>query len=226
MKVNHEQTKKLIIDITDIIRAQAQVAKSFRIDRNKWDNEKTYSQEYRNDLISKLREDYNTKYNETKEAIAAKLEEILKIELENEKILELDVPEFANTLAAINSVRGKLPETVINTIKINFAGQYQALLAIAAAFENYDVDLSEYGYAEYLKSVSFAIEPLFLQAKDIEQSEVSTFVSLHKLLKDVIKFGEVRGVTFSEDTKKFGDGLDEEAKEIIARKAMGLETVI
>lgn len=222
MKVNHDKTKNLIIDITDILRAQAQVAKKFRAESNTVNEDKTYSQKYKADLIAKLRENYDAKYNGTKDKITAKLEEILKIELENEEILELDVPEFANTLAAINSAQGNLPGYVIENIKINFAGQYQALSTIAAAFENYNIDLSKYGYTEYLRSAAITIEQLINKTRDIEQSEISTFISLKNLLEDVIRFGEVRGITFSENVKTLGADMDDEARTILARKAMGL----
>lgn len=222
MKVNHDRTKKIIIDITDILRAQAQVAKNFKVESDKVTENKTYSQAYQAEKIDALRREYDIKYNGTKDEVAKKLEEILNIELENEQILEFDVPEFANTLAAINAAKGKLPENVISNIKLNFAGQYQALLTIAATFENYGVEVSRYGYDDYLRSVSLAIEPLIIQARNIERSEVSTAISLKKLLKNVIHFGEVRGITFSENVKTLGDGLDDDASNQLARRAMGL----
>lgn len=222
MKVNHDKTKNLIINITDILKTQAQVAKNFKVESDRINADKTYSQKYKADLIAKSREDYNVKYNETKDKITAKLEEILKIELKNEEILELDVPEFSNTLAAINSAQGNLPGYVIENIKINFAGQYQALSIIAAAFENYNVNLSKYGYTEYLRSADIAIEQLINKTRDIEQSEISTFISLKNLLKDVIRFGEVRGITFNENVKTLGADIDDEARMILARKAIGL----
>ena len=189
MKINHEQTKHLIIGITELLRNQAQTAKRFRTESEAILSDGRMSQENINNSIAELRNSYIAKYNETKEKVEEKLNAILPTELENEKILELDVPEFNNTLAAINSAQGELPSEVIEAIKLNFAGQYQALISIKATFERYGKDLSPWNYEEYITSAGFAIQPLLTAAQSIEQSEVSTFVSLQKLFNAVIHFG-------------------------------------
>ena len=138
-----------------------------------------------------------------------------------EKILEFDTPEFSNTLAAINAAQGNLPADVINGIKLNFAGQYQALITIKSAFDRYGIDLAPYGYEEYITSAGFAIQPLISAAKNIEQDEVSTVLSLKNLFDDILKFGKVRGIEFTPAEETFGE-YDEEDRELIARRAMGL----
>lgn len=221
MRVNHEQTKRLILNIVDMLRNQAQTAKKFKGDSDVLIADNRMSQEFKNERIEELRNNYNAKYNEIKEKVEEKLNAIIPIELENEKILEFDVPEFANTLAVINAAQGKLPSDIIEGIKLNFAGQYQALLAIKATFERYEVDLSAWNFEEYTTSAGFAIQSLITQASNIEQSEVSTFISLQKLFRAVIRFGEVRGIKFSASEKTFAS--NDETSEALARQAMGLD---
>ena len=223
MKVNHEQTKNKIFDIAGLLREQARYAKTYRQSTQKLLDDETLAQDYKNNEIAKLRQAYIAKYNDTKTKIVDLLNEIATLELENEAVTEFDIPEFANTISVINSAQGKLPADVIHGIKYNFAGHYQVLNSIKAAFERYEIDLAPYGYEEYTTSAGFAINKLITSAENIEQDEVSTVVSLLQLFKDIIHFGEVRGIEFTENAKTFGDGVDdEETKEIIARRAMGL----
>lgn len=222
MKINHERTKNKILEITGLIRGQAQAATEYRQKSLNITQDETMSQNYKDEQIERLRDEYIRKYEETKQGLTKKLDEIIPLELENEAVLEFDIPEFANTMTAINAAEGNLPENVIKSIKLTFAGNYQALLSIRAAFERYGIDLEKYGYNEYTESVNTAITPLILEAENIERSEISTFISLRSLFRNVIKFGEVRGINFSESQKDFGEGYNEEAANILARQAMGL----
>lgn len=222
MKVNHDKTKSLILNITKLLKAQIQTAKKYKADSDNILSDRLISQEYKNEQIEELRNAYLAKHSETKEKAENALNEILELELENEKILEFDVPEFSNTLAVINAAKGNLPSEVIESIKINFAGQYQTLLAIKSAFERYGVDLKKFGFEEYTISAGSAVKELIYQAQNIEQSETSTIVSLRKLFKDVIRFGEVRGINFSKSEKTLTADIDDEARKILTRKAMGL----
>lgn len=222
MKVNHDKTKNLIFDIAGILREQARYAKNYRKSIADISADTTYSQDYKSNAIAQLRTKYDEKYHDTKEKVVAKLDEIVLVELENESVLEFDIPEFSNTVAAINATQGKLPAEVMESIKLNFAGHYQVLSAIKAAFDNYDIDLAHYKYEEYTTSAAFAIETLKNAAENIEYSETATIISLHQLFKDVIHFGEVRGIEFSDDAKTFGEGVDDEVRDALARRAMGL----
>lgn len=222
MKVNHEQTKNKIFDIAGLLREQARYAKNYKQEQIKITSDEMLAQKYKNDRLAELMAAYIAKHKETKEKVVALLNDITPIELEQEAILEFDVPEFQNTLAAINAAQGRLPADVMTGIKLNFAGQYQALLSIKAAFERYEIDLAPYGYEEYTTSAGFAIQPLIHAAENIEQEETSTIIDLQELFKKVIHFGEVRGIKFSEEAKTFGDGVDDEVRELLALKVMGL----
>lgn len=222
MKVNHEQTKNKIFDIAGLLREQARYAKAYRQNTQKLLDDKTLAEDYKNNEIAKLRTAYIAKYNDTKTKVVEKLNEIIPLELENEAILEFDIPEFANTMSAINSAQGKLPAEVMESIKLNFAGHYQVLNSIKAAFERYEIDLTPYGYEKYTTRAEFAIRDLITSAENIEQDEVSTIVSLNQLFNAIIHFGEVRGIEFTENAKTFGDGVDDEVRDILARRAMGL----
>ena len=220
MKVNHDETKGIILSIVEMLKTQVQVAKKYKADSDAVTADEMISQKLKNERIAELRDNYIAKHRELKDKVEEKLNAIIPIELENEKILELDVPEFSNTLAAINTSKGHLPSEVIESIKLNFAGQYQALLAIKSAFERYEVDLKPWKYDEYTASVNYAIKPLIIQAQNLEQSEASTSISLRKLFKDVIRFGEVRGIKFSDSDKTFP--FDDEIRTSALKKAMGL----
>lgn len=221
MKVNHEQTKNKILDICKVLRTQAAYAKRFRQESLNVTTDEMLAQKYKNDRLAELREAYNAKYNETKTRIVEILGQIAEIEHEQEKILEFDVPEFSNTIAAINAAQGKLPADVITNIKLNFAGQYQILMTIKAAFERYEIDLVPYGYEEYTTSAGFVLPGLIHKAENIEQDEISTLLSLKNLFDDVLKFGKVRGITFTPTEETFNE-FDEEDRELLARRAMGL----
>ena len=221
MKVNHEQTKTKIIAICEALREQANNAKAFREESAKVLEDKTFTQEYKEKMLSNLRDGYNANYNTTKTKVVEILGEIEEIELEQEKIFELDIPEFSNTLAAIDAAQGNLPADVINSIKLNFAGYMQALNVIKSAFGRYGVDLEPYGFNEYATSAGFAIEVLKRTTENIEQEEVATVLSLKNLYNDIIAFGKTRGIEFDAEQESFGD-IDEDAQDIIARRAMGL----
>lgn len=226
MKVNHEQTKTKIFDIATLLREQARYAKNYKQEQIKITSDDTYAQEYKNSKIDELRKLYNAKHTETKTKIVEKLNEIREIELEQEKILDLDIPEFANTIAAISAANGKLPSDIITGIKLKFAGHYQALMAIKAIFDRCEIDLAPFGYEEYITSASFVIDALVNEAENMEQEEVASIVSLQQLFNNIIHFGEVRGIKFSDGDKTFGDGVDDEVREILARRAMGLPDTV
>lgn len=223
MKVNHETTKSRILDILGILREQARYAKIYKQECKKVLDDDMLAEKYKTDKVESLRVAYITKHNENKAKVVALLNEIATIETGQEKILDFDIPEFANTVAVINTAKGKLPADVMEGIKLNFAGYYQVLLSIQAVFEQFDIDLTPYNYHEYTTSAGVAVLPLIHAAENIEQEETSTIVSLHKLFKDVIHFGEVRGIEFSGPAKTFGEGIDEEVQETLTRRAMGLD---
>ena len=221
-EINHDITKNKIFDIAGLLREQARYAKDCKKKQLELIDDETLAQEYKNSRIAELRETYLARYEDTKEKVNEKLNEILEVELEQEKILNYDIPGFTNTIAAINAAKGKLPPEVMEGIKLNFAGNYLVMQSIKAAFESYEVDLSKYDYEDYMTSASAAIEPIMQAANNIERDEVSTVVSLYDIFKSLIHFGEVRGIEFTENAKIFGDGLDGEIEEIYARRVMGL----
>lgn len=105
-------------------------------------------------------------------------------------------------------------------IKKKFAGYHQAMLSIVAVFNRYGIDLKPYNYEEYTTSVAIAIRPLLDAAGNLEREETSSFISLMNLHNDVIRFGEVRGIIFSDEEKTFV--IDDDMREFLARQSMGL----
>lgn len=222
MKVNHEQTKRLIIDIVGILREQAHNTQNYRKSRDDVLSDENTSDSYKHEKIQAMCENYLAGLEKTKEMVSDKLNTILEIESENDDILEYDIPEFANTLSAINSAHGKLPPSVMGHIKLNFAGHYQVLKTIVAAFEHYEIDIKQYSYDEYIENANSQIAILLEKASNLEQSEISGVLALKKLCNDVIHFGELRGLEFTDSEKSFGVEIDDAAAEILARSAMGL----
>ena len=222
MKVNHTQTRNKIFSIAELLKAQANYVKNHRQEQRKITLDEKLSQSYKANRLEDLRTAYTAKHIETKEKIVALLDEIAPIEREQENVFELDVAEFGNTLAAINATEGKLPPEVITGIKLNFAGQFQALLCIKAAFDRYNIDLKPYGYEEYTTKAEFTLRSLVAAVSDIEQEESGAIIGLHDFFKKLVRFGEVRGIMFDDDFKSFGSDVDEEISDTIARKAMGL----
>lgn len=220
MKINHDKTKGYILSICDLLKCQTKAAKEFKAEKEKVLTDNMLSEEYKNNCVAALRENYIAKYKETKVAIVKKLEAIILAEKENESILEYDVPEFSNTLAAINSAKGNLPSNVIESIKLNFAGQYQALLTIQAAFERYGVNLKDYKFNIYTTVAETAVNALIIQAENIELSEMSAFISLKKLYDNVISFGEIRGIVFTDEQKEYP--FSDEVRTEILKKSMRL----
>lgn len=222
MKINHEKTHNEILAITELIKKQAVSAKEYKNQKNILESDETMAQKYKNDRLAELRVIYINGINETKALIKERLITVADLETANEQILETDVPEFANTLAAINSAKGNLPGNVIENIKLNFAGQVQLLEIIEKTFDNYGIDMSRYNFSEYTKPSQLVIADLSVKVENIEQSEAAIFLSLTNIYKAIIHFGEVRGIVFSDSEKTFSNGVDDEIREELARQAMGL----
>lgn len=222
MYVNNEQTKSKILEIAGELRSLAHNARNFKKHTVAVQSDETMADTYKQSQIESMRAKYVATYAEKKAKIVELLNDIIPLVEGNEAVYNLDIPDFANTMAIIMASEGKLSPELMDGIKQKFAGHYQALQAIKAAFERYEVDLSKYGYDEYTCPVGFAIPTLITAAENIEREETTIFIGLMDIFKKIIRFGEVRGIEFSEDAKTFGDGLDDEAAESLARRAMGL----
>ena len=222
MYVNNEQTKTKILEIAGELRSLAHNARNFKKHTVAVQSDETMSEPYKKSKIEDMRASYEKTLNEKKAKIVELLNDIIPLVEENEAVYNLDIPDFANTMAIITASEGKLDPKLMDGIKLKFAGHYQALQAIKAAFERYEVELSKYGYDEYICPVGFAIPTLITAAENIEREETSVFIDLMDIFKKIIRFGEVRGIEFSEDAKTFGDGFDEEAGALFARRVMGL----
>lgn len=225
MKVNHENTKKKILEITSILKNQANSAKTFKKNKALILQDEARSEKYKTDAVAELAKGYYSLLEDTKKKLIEHLEEIIPLELENEAILQFDIPEYLNTVTTITSAKKELSADVINTIKLNFAGHYQVLNSIASILKSNDISPEQYGYSEYTRSVTDVIPGLISMAENLEQEENNAIISLHNFFKAIIRFGEVRGVAFSESEKNFGEGIDDEAKETLIRRSMGLPEV-
>lgn len=226
MKVNHDATKSIIYDIAGLLREQARRAMAYEKETQEIAQNPAYAESYKTKEIEKKRVAYIATHNDTQTQVAELIERMAEEEKKQEEILELDIPEYANTVASIQAAKGDLPAIAIDAIKKNFAGHYQALLIIKKLFSiyNYGIDLRVHGYEEYTQSAEHATMPLIKAAQNLELSGSAAPFSMYKLFRDVIRFGEVRGIKFSENEKAFVDGIEEDnLKEMQTRKAMGLE---
>ncbi len=222
MKVNHENTKSKILEIAGVIREQANYTKTYKQNKSNVLADETYSEAYKNERLEKLHVDYLTHHKEVKNKLKGMLNEIMSYELENEAVVEFDIPEYTNTVATITASRNTLSADVINGIILNFAGHYQILNTLKAIFKSNGIDVQYYNFGEYAVSAREAVPKLISVAENIEQEENTAIISLKNLLSSVIRFGEVRGIKFDDDAKSLGSDIDSEASTIIARRAMGL----
>lgn len=223
MKVNHENTRINILKITELLKKLAGAATKYINDKLAVEMNDTISQKYQQEQIEELRVNYLSLLQQTKKEIREILDIITEYENEQDKIIEFDVPEYINTIATINATKGELPENVIKNIKYNFAGQYNNLISIKALFDLYDVNVLNYGYAEYVKSAKDALSEIDIMAKNIETSEQSIFIDLRKIFTSIITFGEVRGIKFADVEKDFGELDNPTAQEMLVNKVMGIK---
>lgn len=221
-KINHKPAQDIICKIILRIKEQIKAAETYRQQKTTIETDTRMSREYQETRLKDLMQTYLAGLNETRGFIIENLESIAELEEGNEKILDFDVPEFSETLAAINAAKGKLPEEVIFGIRDKFNGNYQVLLTIVSAFENWGIDLAKYKYNDYITPAAVIIVKLIADAENIETSEVSSFISLRELLHNIVHFGECRGMIFSDEFKTLDSELETVAKELLARQAMGL----
>lgn len=217
MKINHEQTKIKLLEITELIKKQYDALNVFNTSKKETLGNEMWAEKAKTDKINELWDTYMNGLSETKTAILERLETIRELEKVNEQILELDVPEFANTLAVCKS--GLLPLDCLENVLKQFAGQRQILLILQRCFSD-ETYASEFN--KYTVDIDTVINKLIIVVDNLEQSPDSAAISLQTLFDDVISFGECHGVSFSEYEKTSGISTDDE-KEQQLRKAMGLE---
>ena len=221
-KINHKPAQDIICKIILRIKEQIKAAETYRQQKTTIEADTRMSREYQETRLKDLMQTYLAGLNETRSFIIENLESVAEFEEVNEKILDFDVPEFSETLAAINAAKGKLPAEVIFGIRDKFNGNYQVLLTIASVFENYGLDLTKYKFNDYITPAAEIIVKLIADAENIETSEVSSFISLRELLHNIVYFGECRGMVFGDDFKMLDSELEDVGKELAARQAMGL----
>lgn len=229
-KINHKSAQDAIADIVARIKKQIEAALSYKEQKVKYETDSRLAQEFRNAKIAEINSAYLVELQKTREFIVEKLEKVAELEKENENILDFDVPEFSETMAAINATKGKLPEAVIFGIRDKFKGNYQVMVTIRAALESFGIDLKPYKFDDYADTAQNRIAALIINAKNIETSEDTSFISLEELLNDVVYFGRCSGMDFSNDFISLKSDVAESFEKVkdavktqIAREAMGLQ---
>lgn len=222
MKVNHESTKTVLLQIIDELRAQADRATKYNAESHEITENQQISITYKQNLIDDMRVKYLASLEESRSAMRALIERLLAYESDQDKIIEYDVPEYANTIATIKATKGQLPADVIKLIKYNFAGQYNNLVSIATLFKMYGIDVLEYGYKEYVRDAVDALTEIDIMIENMETSAESVHIDLRNIMRKVVTFGEVRGLTFADEEKSLGAFNDEIAEDLLVDKVMGL----
>lgn len=220
--INHDTTKARIIAIGNVLRAQAVYARDYKKQCVNITVDDMMTQKYKDEKLKTLRESYDAKHNETKVEIVKLLNEIAEIEAENEAVYSVDGFVLNNTLALIQTTKGDLPEEVVDGMVKTFNGNYLAARAIRAAFEAFGAEETALKFKDCTTTAYITIDALLKKAENLEYSADTTVISLRNLLNDAVRFGETRGIVFSDAEKKLGDGLDETAIEYMARREMGL----
>ena len=228
-KINHKPAQDIICDIILRIKKQVENALNYKKQKVTLETDERLNTEYREGQIKAINEKYLAELQETRAFIAEKLGAVAEIEKENESILDFDVPEFSETMAAVNAAKGKLPEAVIYGIRDKFKGNYQVMATIKAALEGFEIDLKPYKFNDYTAPAEECISQMIINAGNIETSADTSFISLGELLDEIVYFAECRGMVFGDDFKTFDPetaGAVAEVKDAIqtqtARQAMGL----
>ena len=228
-KINHKPAQDIICDIIIRIKKQVETALKFKAQKVNYETDTRLAEEFRSTKIAEINSAYLAELQGTRAFIAEKLEAVAELEAETENIMDFDVPEFTETLTAVNTVKGKLPEAVIYGIRDKFKGNYQVMATIKATLEGFGIDLKPYKFNDYTEPAKESIARLIINAKNIETSEDTSFISLEELLKDVVYFGRCRGMVFGDDfaslpahVSEAVDKIKDDVKTQIARQAMGL----
>ncbi|MBQ4544074.1 MAG: hypothetical protein II996_00705 [Oscillospiraceae bacterium] len=219
MKINHNNTKELIKDCLTTIREQAIAADTYKKKRIAIESDQRLARDYQQKQIDELRNAYFYMYDKTKETLKDRLDKIEAEELKNEAILELDIPEYANSLSTVVAAKGKLPEDVVATMLKTFAGHHQLLCSLESVFEQFDVKTGV--FSSYTMRISEKVQKLKTLAGNIERSEVSSFIDLNKLYTMFVDMGEKLGLSFPDDVRQF-TAISETVGDAMAREAMGL----
>ncbi len=227
--INHKPAQDIICDIILRIQKQVETALKFKEQKVNYETDTRLAEEFRNTKIAEINSAYLAELQGTRAFIAEKLETVADLEAETENILDFDVPEFSETLAAVNTAKGKLPEAVIYGIRDKFKGNFQVMATIKAALEGFGIDLTPYKFNDYTEPAKESIARLLINAQNIETSEDTSFISLEGLLNDVVYFGRCRGMIFSDNFVSLAtdaaNGLAKVKDAVqtqIAREAMGL----
>ncbi|MBR2499793.1 MAG: hypothetical protein IKB60_01800 [Clostridia bacterium] len=225
MIINHNTTKTIIEAIAELIGKQVDNVAAYKKVKSDLASDKMYTEDYKAKKLEESWQIYLKQLEETKAAIAEKLEKIQSLESENEKIIELDDAELAGALTLVETTKGKLSEGAMLGIAKTLAGKYLALDTVAKAIENYGGEISK-EFAKYSIKAEDTIFVLSKETENLEQSPDTAELALKKLLDNVLEYGEKLGLSFGgvvEDISKKLEGPSEDAKEKQLRKAMGLE---
>ncbi|MBQ7792741.1 MAG: hypothetical protein IJ367_04565, partial [Clostridia bacterium] len=217
-------TKSKTVEIIKELISLYTYAANYRKEKQKWLDDKVYAEHIKKEKMEALDVAYLQRHQKAKERMLEILGAILEAENVNDSILEYDVPEFAKTVSVIHASAGKLPLVVLESIKHNFAGQYQVLETIGSLFEHYGIDLDKVDFADYVQPAFIKLEALQHNISNLEQSEVSVCVYMKQIKRDLLNFCSVRGITFTdEELKELDFSIDDEMETAIARQEMGLK---
>lgn len=229
-KINHKPAQDIICDIILRIKKQIKSATTYKAQRLNFETDVRLNDEYRQQSIAKLDSNYLAELGETRAFICEKLEEVAKLEEENDNILDLDVPELSETLSAISTTKGRLPELVISNIFDKFKGNYQVIVTIAAAFKEHGITLDKFNIENRLRTAREVVDGLIVDATNIETSADTSYISLSELLQNIVEWGRGRGMVWSDEFVSLGEELDSFIAKVRddvatqnARQAMGLD---
>lgn len=223
MRINHEKTYNNILEVVKLLNAQGNSAKNYLKEYHEIVDGTDHSQEYKNRKTEELMVAYYEGYGERKKAIREVIGKIAEDEAINDAIVELDVPEYSNTVAIIRATEGKLPHEFIKNIKDNFAGNYNAISSIVALLEFYGLKPDSYGFKEYARHSSDALNEIDIMVGNLERSQEAVFLDLRMIYEKIVTFGKVRGLMFSDEVLNDDALRDEVAEEEIAKRVMGIK---
>lgn len=204
------QQKKHILSVMDILREQAKTASEHVAKLAEIEASEAFSETYKQEQVTELRSNYIDTLINTKLKVNEVLEKIINTEKIQESMLELDIPEFSNTISLINVSGENMSDNTIIGIIENFKGKYLILQEIKNVFSGkYGKDITKLVDKDIFDSVDSVMTNIATMVSNIDQTASTSLRNICNIMQGLIHFGETRGLIFNEYEADFG-----EAKEI------------
>ena len=222
MAIYHEKTKAKILEIQKVLQDMRHFASVAIDNMSNIAKDETRSQQYKTEQTEKFRLAWLEKHSELRGMLQKKTEELIPMEEEYEGIFDFESPAFANTLKLIETTKGNLSRHMIDSIRENFSGDHYALTAISEALKAQGND-RDYRIDEYAAPAEEKIIALVKEAKNMEAEPSGAIVKSVEFYSHLVRFGETRGIKFSDTERIVGGNVSDVAEDYMVRRVMGIK---